>query len=480
MLTHHEKNALCIYCLNEIAERSGIAREQSFADACALYPDLISDLADPLADQKFLAVLARWAERYCPIVSIDDRNGLLLDISGAAHLFGGEEGMVADLLARFERAAISARLGLADTPGAAWAVARFESKEHHTYGPHQSGRIVPQGQTEITLAPLPIAALRIDTGMANSLRRVGLSTIRDLVAVPRANLARRFGKTLLAQLDFALGHAREPVTPQKHVQHFTARKLLPEPIGLTADVLGITRQLLEEICETLEKAQRGARRLQLTAQRVDSHCERASIGLAYPMRDPARMTRLFAHSIDKMDAGYGIECLSLEVTEHEPLTPQQTNHLKKENTEDQGFSDLISSIGNRIGFQYVQRYLPCESHIPEKSFITVPVADSTPANGWRIPAKRPLTFFPPEPIAGKGATPPPSFRWRNMQLRIAYAEGPERIQPEWWQEAQAWQSGLRDYWRVLTREGKRLWLFHTPQVPTHQKAATWFVHGEFA
>ena len=136
--------------------------------------------------------------------------------------------------------------------------------------------------------------------------------------------------------------------------------------------------------------------------------------------------------------------------------------------------DLISRIGTRIGLENIQRFLPADSHIPEQSFIHAPAAYSEPEGGWAVLTPRPLTLFPPEPISARGSAPPADFRWRRMHLSAARVTGPERILPEWWLDRPAWRSGMRDYWQVETHQGRRLWLFHTPQDPG------WFVHGEFA
>lgn len=478
-LTHFEKSAQRIYCLNENAERAGLSHGLSFADARVLYPHLTSDLADPVSDLHFLHVLGRWAERYCPIVSVDGVNGLLLDITGAAHLFGGEEELVSDLMARLDRAGLSARLGLASTVGAAWAVARFATHAHEPYGGRHSAMIVEPDKIFAALADLPVMALRIDAQTGIAMRRLGLSTIRNLYEIPRSTVSRRFGTTVLTQLDLALGHAMEPVTAQRVEPRFAARMSLPEPIGLADDVLGIAGKLMQRVCDKLEAAHKGARRLRLTAQRVDSGNEIAEIGLARPMRDPVRMTNLFARAVEAMNAGFGIERMWLEAIEVEPLNLSQLSHIDKKSNESDALADLISRIGNRIGFEHVLRYLPAESHIPEKSFTIAMAAYSEPSSDWQISYRRPVVLFTPEPIAGREGEPKKSFRWRNMRLTVLAAEGPERIQPEWWLDDPNWRSGLRDYWRIETHQGRRLWLFHTPQIAeTH--ITTWFVHGEFA
>jgi len=206
---------------------------------------------------------------------------------------------------------------------------------------------------------------------------------------------------------------------------------------------------------------------------VDQASVHVEVRLARPMRDAARIARLFERGIEGLDAGYGIDQIRLEATEVEHLPFRQTTHQGAQ--EGDSMADLITRLGTRVGLENITRHLPADSHIPEKSFTTVYAAYSEPATGgWHSAAPRPLVLFPPEPIAGYRPQPPARFQWRRMSFRTAQAIGPERIAPEWWLEDPDWRSGLRDYWRIHTREGRRLWLFFTPQNPG------WFVHGEFA
>jgi protein ImuB len=231
---------------------------------------------------------------------------------------------------------------------------------------------------------------------------------------------------------------------------------------------------MHAICKKLETAHMGARRLRLSAQRVDQNTVYAEIGLARPLRDAPRMTKLFARSVEAMDAGFGIERIRLEVIEVENLKLTQISHIDKKAAASDALADLISRIGNRVGFENIVRYLPAQSHIPEKSFLVAAAAYSDAAENWHPAGERPLSIFPPESIGATGASPPQYFRWRNMPLTLAEAIGPERLLPEWWLDNSDWRSGMRDYWRVQTKQGRRLWLFFTPQNPN------WFVQGEFA
>lgn len=459
-LTLRQDNTNRIHCLNAAAERQGLYRDMVFSDACAFCPDLQSLEADQRADRRFLNGLRRWATRYCPWVGLEGDDGLVMDITGSAHLVGGETAMLGDLRQRLCRAGLTVCIGLGDTRGAAWALARFGEG------------VASPGEPLVTLGPLPVAALRLEVGTVTALQRLGLRTIGQLADTARAPLARRFGPTVLMRLDQALGEQPEQISPLAESPHYGVRLSLPEPIGLEADVMAATARLLDRLCDKLQQQESGARVLNLILRRVDQHAQNVELRLARPMRDPARILPLFARGIGDVDSGYGIDQLRLEATQVEVLRPEQANHTNA-NAPD-GLDDLITRIGARIGLENIQRFLPADSHIPERSFINAPVVWSSPASFPSGIRSRPLIIFPPEAIIASGTQPPQQFRWRRMPLTTIHAIGPERIAPEWWSDDENWRSGIRDYWRVQTRQGRRLWLFHTPQNPG------WFVQGEFA
>lgn len=442
----------------------------SLADARAFCPDIVCHPARPDLDARFLAALRRWAMRWCPWVGYDGTDGLVLDISGSAHLWGGEAALLANIRARLGTgeagtagadtgragtAGLDLRLGLGCTRGAAWARAHYGS------------------EAEQPLDTLPVAALRLDNATCTALQRLGLRTISDLSNTARAPLARRFGPTLMMRLDQALGHMPEPVTPAPEPPHYGVRLTLPDPIGLVDDVMAATGRLLEALCAKLHAQGTGARQLVLTLRRVDQGSQQVELRLAAAMRDAPRILPLFERGVATVEAGFGIDQLRLVATLVEPLAAQQTGLDAAPQTPDR-LADLVTRIGTRIGLENVRRFLPADSHIPERSFLIAPAAHSTAETGWFSGQPRPLHLFAPEPIAATGSTPPARFRWRRMQLHTARAIGPERIAPEWWFDDANWRSGMRDYWCVHTRQGRRLWLFYTPQTPG------WYVQGEFA
>ena len=451
----------------------GLRRGMTLADARAVCPDLATRPADLAREATALATLRRWTGRYAPMVGTDGVDGLIADISGVPHLFGGEEELRDDLQARMERAGLATFSAIAGTRGAAHALARH------------GGGIVPDGSLAIGIGHLPVTALRVDHATAEALARVGLSRIADLIHLPRAPLARRFGAGLVLRLDQILGAQAEPVAGEADAPHFGVRMTLPEPIGLQSDVMAGVVRLLERLCAKLAMHRMGARRVRLELRRVDRGSVLVEIGLARPMRDPVRIAALFAKGVDEVESGFGIDALRVSAPLTEALAPEQVTgqisggHLMRH---EDALADLLSSIGNRIGFDRVLRLIPAESLIPERSHLLAPAAYTAAEPSPQLAGPgRPITLFPPEAVTAASGNPPTSFRWRRMRFTTLRAIGPERIAPEWWFDDPAWRSGLRDYWRIETQQGPRLWLFVTPQTQGWSAGAqSWHVQGEFA
>jgi protein ImuB len=533
--------------LSAAAEAAGLRPGQPLRDALAMCPALVTRPAAPEAEAAFLSALRRWAGRFSPWVAETPPDGLVLDLTGCAHLFGGEAALMAAAEADCTALGLTVRAGLADTPGAAWALARHggtgEPPAHRTgdaidqearatraraarrpragtarsaAGPSAplpfpaanilgggrrqaaggrqppmpaapQGFIAPPGRTRAALASLPVAALRLPEETVAALARVGLRRIGDLTGTARGPLARRFGRDVLRRLDQALGLEPEPVSPARADPVSAVRLTLPEPIGLEADVAAALDRLLPRLCARLAERGHGARRLRLEAHRTDRRVAAVEVGLARPSAEPERLRPVLALKLGQIDAGEGIDMLRLVAMATEPVHPvQHRGHLDAAAEADRrraagaGLDDLIGRLGARIGLDAVTRLHPAESHIPEKAAQVLAAAWSAPAPAaWPAPPRpRPLVLFRPEPVAAPEVPDPPDrFRWRRRDLTLASAAGPERIAPEWWLDEPEWRSGTRDYWRVETTEGARLWLFYA-----HGGAAPggWFCHGVFA
>lgn len=515
--------------LNHAASRAGLRPGQALRDARAICPDLVTRLQNSQAEAAFLAALRRWCGQFSPFVAEAPPDGLMLDITGCAHLFGGEPGLIGRIATACGRHGLSLRAAIADTPGAAWALARHAGAgpdhprsgdavdqearatrsraarrpRHPTGGgaaplplplpPGPRGAeagaghpIAPPGQTRSALADLPVQALRLEPETAAALLRLGLRRIGDLAGQPRGPLARRFGSGLMLRLDQALGAVPEPIGPQRPDTVLATRLTLPDPIGLAEDVAAAVERLLPRLCQMLEARGLGARWLQLQGFRSDGTLALVDLGLAVPTHDPARIRPLLALKLEGLDAGYGIDILRLEATRTEPVHAQQ--HAGHDGLRPPGglratrgpeIEDLIARLGTRIGLDAITRRHPGDSHIPEKGALTLSAAWSEAAPRWPDPpAPRPLRLWRPEPVTAPDRPALPGrFRWRRQMLDVAAARGPERIAPEWWLDDPLWRSGTRDYWVVTTRCGARLWLCFA-----HGGAIRggWFCQGSFA
>lgn len=509
-----------IASLSRAAEVAGLRRGQPLRDAHAACATLVTRQQNRQAEAAFLDTLGRWAGRFSPWVATEPPEGLTVDITGCAHLFGGEAALLAQLEEGAAALGLTVRAGIADSVGAAWALARFAgaapgavrsgdaieqearatrsraARRRHWErgGPAPMAvasaggpsRIAPPGRSRDLLAPLPVAALRLAPETVAGLARLGLRRVGDLLDQPRAPLARRFGREVVLRLDQALGKVSEPVSPAGPLPRFATRLSLPEPIGRAEDILAALDRLLPRLCAGLRAGGRGARRVRLEAWRVDDTRERIEAGLARAADVPGRIRPLLAHRIEEIDAGFGIEVLRLEAVATEPLPPRPViGHIAAIDSARPGrdretaIDDLIGRIGGRIGLEAITRRHPVSSHIPEKCAQVLAAAWSEPARGWPAPpVPRPLLLWRPEPVIAPDAPHPAAeFRWRGRRHRLAGARGPERIAPEWWLDEPDWRSGVRDYWQVVTEDGDRLWLFFAHGAA---KSPGWFCQGRFA
>lgn len=434
---------------------------QTLADARALVPELQAVAADPDGDAAALARLAEWCSRYTPWAAPDGDDGLILDISGCAHLFGGETALIADIQQRLARAGVTIGAAAADTPSAAWAWAR-----------HGEGPVLERGALT-RLRPLPIMALRLPSEIADDLWRLGLRTIGHLFDLPRGPLNRRFGAAILQRLDCVRGIEEEPISPRRPAPQWRVRLTFPDGIGYREDIDRALAQLLATLRLTLEREHRGARQLELGCYRLDGTAQFLCIGTSQPSRDVRHLQRLFAEKLDTVAPGFGIETLILDALTTEALIPQQPK-LDVATTGGEGVASVVDRLQNRLGRRAVFRAALRESHNPERAAARVPaLASPRPV----VPAlsPRPLRLFtPPEPIEAqvRGGPAPERFRWRRVEHRVTAARGPERLGPEWWRPAASPET--RDYFRLQDGEGRRFWVYRV------KASGAWFLHGLFA
>jgi len=500
--------------MDDAAQSLGLRPGMPLADARAMYPALAVAESDEEADRHLIDAVADWCDRYTPLVGLDAPDGLVLDIAGCAHLFGGEAALCHDILARLADQGLHARAAVADTVGCAFAVARFGG----TF-------LVPPGGMRHALAPLPMVALRLAPEIVEALTGLGLKRIADVIDLPRAPLAARFGEILVRRLDQALGREDEPITPRLPVPSYVAEQSFPDPIGLERDVLGAIARLATQLGVAMERRQDGARLLQIALFRADNKVYRIEVGTGAPVRDAAHIARLFADRLamigDACDPGFGFDMVRLAALVTERCEPVQSGLAQRGSMrngflqdgfgcpgDDAAFSHLIDRLGARFGPRRVTRLVERDTHIPEFAVAALPAhavkhektrrtdrprtarvsrasfehAGGTPALQDSLSSTRPVRLFDrPEPVEAVAEVPdgpPARFRWRRVLHEVAAAEGPERIAMEWWRDADG-QAFTRDYFRVESREGLRVWLYREGLYGCAAPAPRWFLHGLF-
>ncbi len=507
--------------VNQAAAVVGLAPGMPLADALSLVPELLTAPAEPSADAAALTRLAEWCGRYSPWTAPDDADGIKVEITGCAHLWGGEDKLAADLARRLARQGIAHGIAIAGTLGAASALARFAAEPGRPALPGS-------GDERAALAPLPVEALRLDPATVSGLRRVGLRRVGDLYPMPREALARRFGEIVPRRLDQALGLVSEPLSPMSEAPVRRVRLSFAEPISELADLARAIKHLAAELAAHLERAVDGARWLGLAFHRVDGRVEHIRVGTARPSREARHLAGLLAAKLETVDPGLGVEDMILALLAAEPLAPRQIaikplsalhgnplpGRVRGSNDVADAIAPLLDRLGARLGLDVIGRIAMRESHIPERASFFVPVGGNPHPNpppqaeegtclglgsvpscnalvpsfaipgssperegsGWEqggtgpealLKPLRPVRLFmPPEPVEAVWVLPdePPfRFAWRRRAHSVCRAEGPERIAEEWWTPvgaAAAVSAGaIRDYYRVEDAEGRRFWLF---------------------
>lgn len=460
----------------------GVYPSMRLTDAKALCHELEALFHNPAADRALLHQRAAWLKSFSPIVVPREANIIFLDITGCDHLFGGEHKMLAQITAAFKAMGHRVRLGLSDNIGAAWAVAHFADKTIN---------ILPPQQAKQGLAPLPVEALRLHKDHANALYHLGLKKIGQLFDLPRAALYRRFsdpkhGEAVLKRLEQALGQQEEPLTHNAEQPDF---RFTVAPVDPLIDLPTIAQQfdqLLDQLFQILQKRQQGVVRLSLELFYSDGKVKNLAIGLAQPTRSKPHIQRLFDEKLTDIDPGFGIDVLVLSAHKIGDLAPNQLqldNH-KDAKRQDAHLAPLLDRLANRLGQGTVYRIAPLERHLPEKA-----QKKAHPLKGSEWPessgaVRRPTTLLSrPELIEVKISHDdvPASFLWRKLWHQIIYAQGPERILPEWWENL-AGRHLPRDYYELENDIGLRFWVYREfkQKGVTKEETLSWWLHGLYA
>ena len=463
-----ERGRMTVKAASASASAQGIRAGMVVADCRAVLPTLQVFDAHPGEAEKLLEALAGWCLRFTPIAAVDGPDGLILDISGCPHLWGGEAAYLKDITGRLKTLGYHIRAAIADTIGAAWAVSRYGS----------TTPIVMPGKTKEALMPLPPAALRADGAIVERLEKLGFMKIAQFIDMPRQALRRRFGRQLLNRLDQAMGAEMEMLEPVCPLQPFLERLPLLEPIRTAKAIEIAIKQLLDQLCSRLAREEKGLRKAVLHCYRIDGQVQEVVIGTNRASRNAAHLFKLFELKIPSIEPDLGIELFTLESAITEELTAAQEALFETHsNSDDAAIAGLLDRISGKLG-PCIRRYLPAEHYWPERSYKLATSLAEEPETAWRTDLPRPLHLLPtPEPIEVTVALPdypPMLFHYKGQLHQVVRADGPERIEQEWWL-----QEGLyRDYYCVEDKEGGRYWLFRAG--PYDEGQPKWFLHGFFS
>jgi len=463
------RNRVVITAANALAKAQGIYENMVLADAKALYPELhvLDDkpgLTTQLADR-----IAEWCVRFTPSSAPDYSNGILLDASGCVHLWGGEEKYVNDITKKLDQRGYTVRVAMADTIGSAWAIARYGNK-----------MIVEKGKQTEALLDLPVSALRIDEETAEVLLKLGLRKINDVISIPAKSLRRRFGNQLLQRLRQAIGEEEENVIPVYPIEPYQERLPCIEPIKTKQGIEFALQHLLTNLCSHLRKKGKGLRKAFFRAYQLDGGTSGVEISTNQPSQNIEHLFRLFEIKLSTIEPKEGVELFILEATSVEDVLIKQEDLWRTQSgLLDGEVLDLMDRFTNRLGEEAVQRFLPTEHYWPERSFKKAFDLNEQPTTQWKLDKPRPLQILSPPELIDVTAPvpdyPPLNFRYKGQLHIVVKADGPERIEQEWWIQ----EGEHRDYYAVEDEEGKRYWLFRSGHY-NEKRSPKWYLHGFFA
>ena len=453
---------------NPLAQAQGINIGMALADARTIIPSLLFFDDKPELSVKLLKTIGEWCIRFTPIVSIDLPDGLILDATGCAHLWGGDEPYLKGIITRLKNLGYNVRASLADTIGSSWAIAHFG----------RASIIKPREQMA-ALLPLPSAALRLEQDILERLQKLGLSQIKNFISMPRSALRRRFGNSLITRIDQALGSEEEMIEPVQPIEPYHERLPCLEPIVTAKGIEIALQKLLEMLCHRLQQEQKGLRMACFKCYRIDGKLEKIDIGTNRASNNIVHLFKLFELKISSIEPALGIELFILEASKVEDALPVQEKLWERAcGLDDVKIAELMDHLANKIGTNNIHRYLPDEHYWPERSVKRASSINDKADTLWRSDKLRPIQLLSkPEPIEVTAPIPdypPMLFRYKNKLHKIKKADGPERIEREWWLE----EGPHRDYYRVEDEDGCRYWLFRSGHYT--DKTYQWFIHGFFA
>lgn len=467
VLTASEHGRMVVTAVNEHAIAAGAFAGMVLTDARSMIPSLEAIEEPPDLLDQILRRIAYWCIRYSPVVGIDKPDCIILEATGCCHLWKGEEQYVHDIINRLKRLGYNVRVAMADTIGAAWAIAHF-GREY----------IVPAGETITALLPLHPAALRLENEVIARLQKLGFRQIQDFITIPHTTLRRRFGASFVNRLNQVLGHEEELIEPVHQIEPYEERLPCLEPIATRTGIEIALKNLLETMCYRLQREQKGLRKAIFTGCRIDGDLQKIEIGTTSPSHNPVHLFNLFDLKLGMIEPGLGIEVFILQAPIVETTTVEQEELWRvQSNLDHADLSELLDRVAGKLGANNFYRYLPAEHYLPERSIKRATSLSEKPKTTWGINRPRPLLLQHPKPIEVTAPIPdypPMLFRYQGKLHKVVKADGPERVEQEWWLQ----EGEHRDYYYVEDEDGQRYWLFRSGHYDA-DKQNQWFIHGFF-
>ncbi|MGV3698241.1 Y-family DNA polymerase [Flavobacterium sp.] len=454
--------------VSQLARQQGMHPGMAVADCKALFPELQVLENEPGRSKKVLNALAEWCIRYTPFVSVDFPDGLILDASGCTHLWGGESSYIETIREKLFHYGYTVNIAMADTIGAAWAIAHYGT----------TPAVVAKRQQKNSIGNLPAGALRLDKILLERLKKLGFIRIDSFIDIPRETLRRRFGSELLLRMGQAFGTEVETLIPIKPIEPYLERLCCLEPISTATGITIALHQLLDTLCQRMETEAIGLRSAVFTAYRIDGDIQNITIGTVYPSRNGTHLFKLFEHKIATLEPGLGFEVFILEASKTESITEEQAAIWNAANYDTKKVSELLDRVTAKMGASCISRFLPAEHYWPERSVSQASGLQEVAKIKWRSDLPRPIHLLATPEVIEVSAVlpdyPPLLFRYKGKLYTVAKSDGPERIEQEWWIS-----DGLyRDYYCVEDKHGARYWVFRSG--PYEHEMPKWFIHGFFA
>lgn len=483
LLTHEDRGRTLVVQRCSEAARRGIRVGLTLGEAQALidprvrarHGDPWVEELQPARDGRALHALGAWCmAKVSPVVALDPPDGLFMDVAGTGRLLGDEEDVCRALLRAMHRFGLGARLAVADTVGAAWALSHFGRT------PRQ---LVETGDEEAVLAPLPVESLRLEPATAEGLAELGVRSVGELVRLDRARVAARFGGDVGLRLDQALGRAFEAVTPLVHETPPQRERTFEGPVKALEGILETAESLVGELAAELLRARRGALELVLVLEPSDLPPRSIPLTLARPSASGRHLWTMLEPKVAGAHLGFGIERVRVSAVRTGRLPSRQVGAWGAEDEDggglDRDMGELVDVLRARLGEERVLTPAPRQSHLPERAYGWERPGEGSARRAPEASSAAPLPprpsrlFDPPEPavldaLDERGA--PRRLRWRGIAYRVRHARGPERIARPWWEDG---EHTLRDYFRLETACGRTLWAYREP------RDGRGFVQGEW-